>query len=106
MKTFPPLPTTAPVRHGFWGRRWRKQVAWRVLFWRDMLAVGSVINLCTGLAALMLVAQDQPIGWAVAVHFSPLPYNIFLLATLLRTPGVPRPIKVAGGAWFAAMLVV
>ena len=53
-----------------------------------------------------VVAQDQPIGWAVAVHFSPLPYNIFLLATLLRTPGVPRPIKVAGGAWFAAMLVV
>ena len=77
-----------------------------MLFWRDMLAVGSVINLFTGLAALMLVAQGQPIGWALTVHFSPLPYNAFLLATLLRTPGTPRPVRIAGCAWFAAMLVV
>lgn len=77
-----------------------------MLFWRDMVAVGSAINLCTGLAALMLVAQDQPIGWALAVHFSPLPYNAFLFATLMRTPGTPRPVRLAGGAWFAAMLVV
>ena len=106
MNAYPSSPGTAPASNGFWGRRWRKQVAWRVLFWRDMLAVGSVINLCTGLAALMLVAQDQPIGWALAVHFAPLPYNTFLLATLLRTPGTPRPARVAGCAWFAAMLVV
>lgn len=77
-----------------------------MVFWRDMLAVGSVVNLCTGLAALMLVAQDQPIAWALAVHFAPLPYNIFLLATLLRAPGVPLPVKWAGCGWFAAMLLV
>lgn len=106
MNIWSPSPGTAPDGHGFWGRRWRRQVAWRVLFWRDMLAVGSVINLCTGMAALMLVAQDQPIGWALAVHFAPLPYNTFLLAALLRTTGSPRAVKLAGGAWFAAMLVV
>lgn len=81
-------------------------MAWRVLFWRDMLTVGTVINLCTGFAALMLVSQGQPIAWALAVHFAPLPYNAFLLASLWRTPGRPAPITLAGCAWFAAMLVV
>lgn len=102
------LPTTgtAPTTKGFWGRRWQGQVAWRQLFWRDMLAVGSLINLCTGFAALMLVSQGQPIAWAVAVHFAPLPYNAFLLASLWRTPGRAPAVKLGGCVWFAAMLVV
>lgn len=97
---------TKPTAKGFWGRRWQGQVAWRQLFWRDMLAVGSVINLCTGFAALMMVSQGQPLALAVAVHFAPLPYNTFLLASLWRTPGRPASVRVIGCAWFAAMLVV
>jgi hypothetical protein len=97
---------TAPTAQGFWGRRWRGQAAWRVLFWRDMLTVGTVINLCTGFAALMLISQGQPIAWALAVHFLPVPYNAFLLASLWRTPGRPDRVKFAGCAWFAAMLLV
>lgn len=97
---------TAPTNNGFWRRRWQGQVAWRTLFWRDMIAVGSVINLCTLFAALMLAAQGLPIAWAVAVHFAPLPYNAFLLASLWRTPGRPAAVKLGGCAWFAAMLVV
>lgn len=96
----------APTAQGFWGRRWHGQVGWRVLFWRDMLAIGSLINLCTGFAALMLISQGQPMAWALAVHFSPVPYNAFLLASLWRTPGRPNRVKFAGCAWFAAMLVV
>lgn len=92
--------------NGFWGRRWQGQMAWRVLFWRDMLVVGSMVNLCTGFAALMLISQGQPMGLGLAVHFSPTPYNAFLLASLWRTPGAPSPVKLAGCAWFATMLVV
>ncbi len=79
---------------------------WHRLFWRDMLAVGSVINLFTGFAALMLFAQDQPMGSVLAVHFAPLPYNAFLLASLWRHPQSPAAVKWVGLGWFAAMLVV
>lgn len=101
-----PMPSAAPAIEGFWGRSWQGRSSWRVLFWRDMLAVGSVINLCTGFAALMLVSQGQPMAWALAVHFAPAPYNAFLLAALWRTPERPSATVLAGGLWFATMLVI
>jgi hypothetical protein len=90
----------------FWTRRWRGEAPWRVVFWRDMLAVGSAINLFTGFIALWLVSQDQPIAWALAVHFAPVPYNAFLVRSLWRTPGKPAWTTAGAGAWFAAMLMV
>ncbi len=71
-----------------------------------MLAVGSVINLFTGFAALMLFSQKQPMEAVLAMHFSPLPYNAFLLASLWRHPQPPSVVKWVGVGWFAAMLVV
>ncbi len=94
------------AQRGFWGERWHGDVSWRLLFWRDMLAVGSVINLFTGFVALMLFSQDQPMEAVLAVHFSPLPYNAFLLASLWRHPQSAAAVKWVGLGWFAAMLVV
>jgi hypothetical protein len=91
---------------GFWGSRWHAQVPWRRLFWRDMLVVGSVINLFTGFVALMLFAQDQPMAAVLAVHVAPLPYNAFLLASLWRHPQPSAVVKWVGLGWFAGMLVV
>ena len=93
-------------QRGFWGSRWHSEAPWQRLFWRDMLAVGSVINLFTGFAALMLFSQDQPMEAVLAVHFSPLPYNAFLLASLWRHPQCPALLKWVGVGWFGAMLVV
>lgn len=95
-----------PTEGGFWSQRWHGRAPWRVLFWRDMLTVGSAINLCTGFVALWLISQDQPIAWALAVHFAPVPYNAFLLLSLWRTPGKPGWTLAGAGAWFAGMLVV
>jgi hypothetical protein len=46
-----------PHAAGFIGSRWRGEASAAVLYWRDILAVGSIINLFTGFAALMLAAQ-------------------------------------------------
>jgi hypothetical protein len=91
---------------GYWSLRWNGQVPWRTLFWRDMVAVGSAINLFTGFAALFLISQDQPVAWALAVHFAPLPYNAFLVRSLWLTRSKPAWAMAAAGAWFVAMLVV
>lgn len=91
---------------GFLSLRWHGLAPLRTLFWRDMLAIGTVLNLFFSLAALMAAAQGLPMAWAVAVHFAPLPWNAFLVATLWRTPGSGRAWRAAALAWFALMLVL
>ena len=53
------------------------------------------------LDALAVVALQ-----VLAVHFAPLPYNAFLLASLWRHPQPAVALKWVGLGWFAAMLVV
>lgn len=95
-----------PPATGYWAPRWQGQVPWRTLFWRDMVAVGSAINLFTGFVGLFLISQGHPIAWALAVHFAPVPYNAFLVRSLWVTPRKPGWTLAAAGVWFAGMLVV
>ena len=90
----------------FFSNRWHAKVKLRHLFWLDMLAVGTVINLFASFAALMLVAQLKAPMWALFFHFSPLPYNAFLLAAIWRFPAVPPAFRLGASAWFVVMAVV
>ncbi len=96
----------SPSHTGYWSQRWHGIAPWRTLFWRDMVAVGSTINLLTGFAALFLISQGQSIAWALAVHFSPVPYNAFLVRSLWLARERPNWVMPAAAAWFAAMLVL
>ncbi|AOF86029.1 putative membrane protein [Hydrogenophaga sp. RAC07] len=58
----------------------------RVLFWRDMVLVGTLVNLLFTGVALAMAASDLPIGLAAAVHFAPLPFNLFLVFAVWRQP--------------------
>ncbi len=58
----------------------------RGLFWRDMVLVGTLVNLLATGVALAMAASDLPIGLAAAVHFAPLPYNLFLVVAVWRQP--------------------
>ena len=69
------------------------------LFWRDMLLVGSAINLGFGFLALMLLAQGVATATAIALHFAPLPYNLFLFAALWRRPGRPLWLSASAVLW-------
>jgi hypothetical protein len=101
----PPL-ISEPHGHGYFGRRWHAQIAWRTVFWRDMLMVGSMANIVMGFLALVLVSQRVDVVWALTVHFALLPYNLFLLATAWRWPKLHPKWRWAASAWFAMTLVV
>ncbi|WP_439519920.1 hypothetical protein [Hydrogenophaga sp.] len=96
----------SPGASGYWTPRWKGQVPWHTLFWRDMVAVGSAINLFTGFVSLFLLSQGHPVAWALAVHFAPVPYNAFLVRSLWLTRPKPAWAMAGAAAWFAGMLVV
>jgi hypothetical protein len=86
--------------------RWHGAVPLRQILVREMLLVGTVINLAFGFVALMMVARGAAGIWAAAVHFAPLPYNLFLLGAVLRSPEARTGSSVVALAWFAVMVVV
>lgn len=86
---------------GFFARRWRRQVPLGLLFWRDMMLVGTAINLATSFASLMALAMKVGTVEALLIFLAPLPYNVFLTAAVWRTADLVEPAR-AGQARFAA----
>lgn len=74
-------------------------MALATLFWRDMVGVASLLNLAASVAAMMLAAGGAPLALAVALHFSPLPYNLFLFAAVWRHRRRSALVGVAALAW-------
>ena len=90
----------------FFRLRWHGQIPPAVLLWRDMVCVGTLINLVVTFIALAALAMGAHTGLAVAVHFAPMPYNIFLLAAVLRLQAGNTFTRIVAVAWFLAMLVI
>jgi hypothetical protein len=91
---------------GFFARRWRGQVPLPRLFWLDMIGVATAVNLLASLAALILLAQKVDPRLAVALHFAPLPYNLFLFMAVWRSPQRSAWTSAMAIAWFALMMVL
>lgn len=91
---------------GYFARRWHGQVATSVLLWRDMLAVGSAINVGSTFVALLLLSQGSGLTVAAAVHFSPIPYNLFLFAAFWRSAQRTTATAVIAMAWLCLMTLV
>lgn len=70
---------------GFFAARWRGEVSLHRLFWRDMVLVATAISIATTLLALAMLGLELPLPVALAAHFAPLPYNIFLFLAVWRT---------------------
>ena len=83
----------------FFGSRWQGAVPLDRLFWCDLAAVGTAINIASSVAALILLGLKQPLALVLAVHFSPVPYNIFLTLAVWRTA------EKAGGAKASAIML-
>jgi hypothetical protein len=78
----------------------------RTLLWRDMLGIGTVVNLLATFVALMAASQGVS-GWAAAaIHFGPLPYNLFLFAAVNRTSPRSGFAITLALAWLAVMTIV
>ncbi|WP_353644365.1 hypothetical protein [Mesorhizobium sp. WSM2239] len=79
----------------FFASRWRGEVPLDRLFWRDMVLVGTALNLLTTAAAILLLGLKTPMAIVLAVFLSPLPYNIFLFAAVWRTADTAGTAKAA-----------
>lgn len=90
----------------FFRSRWRGEIAAGTILWRDMLAVGTVLNLLVSFVALIALTQGAP-GWlGLLLHLSPLPYNAFLLLSLRRAPHRRGWHTALGFTWLALTFVV
>ena len=102
---------TAPAgRRGFFATRWSGERPLAALFWRDMLLWGTLINLAATLAGALLLGFKAPAWLAATVHFSPLPWNLFLLAAVWRSAERLRAARAFGWqalatVWFLAATV-
>ena len=94
----------------FFRSRWLGQVPIDRLFWRDMMLVGTGINVASSAAALILLGLKMPLGLVLAVHFAPVPYNIFLAIAVWRTAeqsGAKASLMLLGSAlWLVATVAV
>jgi hypothetical protein len=87
----------------FFRRRWRRQAPLKLLFWRDMVVVGTAINVATAVASLMALGMKAGLPLAMFIFFAPLPYNIFLVAAVWRTADLAEA-STASSVRFGAML--
>jgi hypothetical protein len=90
----------------YFGCRWRGEIPLRTVFWRDMLGVGTVLNLLASFLALLLVSQGAPSWLAVVVHFAPVPYNLFLFGVVMKSKPGNHAVRLAASIWLVLMVVV
>ena len=81
------------------------------MFWRDMLMVGTAINLTAGVSAILLLVYGMPTAICLLVFFSAVPWNLFLFLCVWRsaenaTPSDALVAKIGAPLWFAVMLAL
>jgi hypothetical protein len=92
----------------FFLSRWRGEAPLPVVFWRDMIAVGTAVNIVAAMTALILLAAEMTTAIVLAVYFAPLPWNLFLFFSVWRsaenTPGSAASLaKAAAAVWVVIM---
>ncbi len=85
-------------------QRWHGRIGWPTLFWRDLLLIGTGLNVVMTGTALALLSQDVPIQWVLLAHLLPLPYNLLIVSALWRAP--QRPALVIGASVFWLLLFI
>lgn len=91
--------------------RWLGEVPLETVFWRDMLLVGSLLNMAAAAAAYAMIAADYPGLLAMLVFVLPLPWNLFLLVAVWQSAdrdggAAALTAKVISVIWLVAMFVV
>jgi len=99
-------PPRSPPLKTFITQRWHGHIAWRTLFWRDLLLIGTGLNaLMTGVA-LALLSQDAPIQWVLLAHLLPLPYNMLIVTAIWRARRRPTVVLGVSVFWLLLFMAV
>ena len=99
-----------PPIKSFFCLRWQGGVPLDRLFWRDLVLVGTTISVASSALALVLLGLKMPLGLVLAVHFVPVPYNLFLTLAVWRTaekfPGTRAWMMTLGASLWLLLTVV
>ncbi|MGI8705098.1 MAG: hypothetical protein ACR2JJ_04795 [Sphingomicrobium sp.] len=81
------------------------------VFGRDMLLIGTVVNLVAGGIALVAFSMGLSLWAWLVIHLSPVPYNALLCVSVWRSAARQEChwselARVGAVIWFAVMLVV
>ncbi|AZO27380.1 MULTISPECIES: hypothetical protein [Mesorhizobium] len=95
---------------GFFRSRWQGKQPLDRLFWRDMVLVGTAINIASSGLALTLLGLKLPLWLVLTVHLLPVPYNIFVALAVWRTAektgGAKASMMMLGSAlWLIATVI-
>lgn len=69
---------------GFFTSRWRGEARLATIVWRDMVLVGTILNLTVALISLLMLGLKAPLWLGLGLYFAPLPYNLLLLLAAWR----------------------
>jgi hypothetical protein len=107
--TRPPGPAPSRARRSFLASRWRGEAPLGAVFWRDMILVGTALNIAATLATVLLLAADAPTPLALLIYFAPLPWSIFLFVSVWRCAeraGGPDAMTAKIGAMIWLMVMI
>ena len=65
-------------------RLWRGEIPLSQLVWRDMVCVGTLVNVVAMGIAFLFVVLGASLMTGIALHLLPVPYNIFLVTAVWR----------------------
>ena len=91
---------------------WRGEAPLARVFWEYMIAWGTLINLLTAGAALVVFVQRGPVLLGLLLHSLALPLNVLLVVSIWRAAKRESDSPLANIArgvsaiWFVAMLVI
>lgn len=76
-----------------------------------MVIIGTGLNLLTGMAGLILFAAGVHAAIAIAVHFSLVPWNLFLFLAVWRTADKADPpsatiVKLGAALWLLVVIAI
>jgi hypothetical protein len=96
---------------GFFLSRWRGEAPLAITFWRDMLLVGTTLNIPVSLMAILLDAAGAPAGVVLGVFFVMLPWNLFLFLAVWRGASRTAPVsglfaKTGAALWLTAVSII
>ena len=103
------MPTATPTR-GFFASRWHGDVPLGHLFWADMLIYGTGVNVASTLAAFVLMSFDLVVV-GIIVHFTPVPFNLFLFGAVWRSSAAAQAhsrlgVRLTAIVWVALMTLI
>lgn len=86
--------------------RWRGKTPLRHLFWVDLLAFATVLNLLFGFVSLLMLAKRVDWIWVFALHGLIVPYNAFLVASVWRHAKTSIWTKAVSAVWLLVVFAI